>query len=70
MDNNEGGKMTAKLIDLSDGARYRALDSGEVISISVSWPDRIVHFENSVVAGAVPISEFVHQVVSGSFNPV
>ena len=57
--------MTAKLIDLSDEARYRALDSGEVISISVSWPDRIVHYENSVVAGAVPISEFVHQVGSG-----
>lgn len=57
--------MTAKLIDLSDEARYRALDSGEVISISVSWPDRTVHYKNSVVTGAVPISEFVRQVVSG-----
>lgn len=58
--------MTAKLIDLSDGARYRALDSGEVISISVSWPDRTVHYENDVVKGNVPLFEFIRQVFSGS----
>lgn len=62
--------MTAKLINLEKGAVYRVLGNDEVISISVSWPDKIVHYENSVVKGTVPVLEFVHQVVSGSVEYV
>ena len=62
--------MVAKLINLEKGAVYRVLGNDEVISISVSWPDKIVHYENSVVKGTVPVLEFVHQVVSGSVEYV
>lgn len=62
--------MAAKLINLEKGAVYRVLGNDEVISISVSWPDKIVHYENSVVKGTVPVLEFVHQVVSGSVEYV
>ena len=58
--------MTVKLIDLDKGARYRVLDNGEVVSISVSWSDETVHYENDVVKGNVPLFEFIRQVFSGS----
>ena len=58
--------MTTKLIDLDEGARYRILDNGEVVSISVSWSDETVHYENDVVKGNVPLFEFIRQVFSGS----
>ena len=58
--------MTTKLIDLDKGARYRVLDNGEVVSISVSWSDETVHYENDVVKGNVPLFEFIRQVFSGS----
>lgn len=58
--------MAAKLIDLDKGARYRVLDNGEVVSISVSWSDETVHYENDVVKGNVPLFEFIRQVFSGS----
>ena len=58
--------MTTKLIDLDKGARYRVLDNGDVVSISVSWSDETVHYENDVVKGNVPLFEFIRQVFSGS----
>ena len=58
--------MTVKLIDLDKGARYRVPDNGEVVSISVSWSDGTVHYENDVVKGNVPLFEFIRQVFSGS----
>ena len=62
--------MTAKLIDLSDGARYRINDIREVVTITVSWGNQMVHYNNGIVSGSVPMADFVHGVWHDNIEPV
>ena len=62
--------MTAKLIDLSNGARYRINDIREVVTITVSWGNQMVHYNNGVVSGSVPMADFVHGVWHDNIEPV
>lgn len=62
--------MKAKLIDLSNGAKYRVNDVREVVTITVSWGTQMVHYNNGIVAGSLPISDFVHGVWHGSIDYV
>lgn len=62
--------MTAKLIDLSNGARYRINDVREVVTITVSWGNQMVHYNNGVVSGSVPMADFVHGVWHDNIEPV
>jgi len=62
--------MTAKLIDLSNGARYRINDVREVVTITVSWGNQMVHYNNGIVSGSVPMADFVHGVWHDNIEPV
>ena len=62
--------MTAKLIDLSNGARYRINDIREVVTITVSWGNQMVHYNNGIVSGSVPMADFVHGVWHDNIEPV
>lgn len=62
--------MTAKLIDLSNGARYRINDVREVVTITVSWGNQMVHYNNGIVSGSVPMADFVQGVWHDNIEPV
>lgn len=62
--------MTAKLIDLSNGARYRINDIREVVTITVSWGNQMVHYNNGIVSGSVPMADFVQGVWHDNIEPV
>lgn len=62
--------MTAKLIDLSNGAKYRINDVREVVTITVSWGNQMVHYNNGIVSGSVPMADFVHGVWHDNIEPV
>lgn len=54
--------MTAKLIDLSSGAKYRVMPTGEVVTLNVSWSSRTVQYSNDVVNGKLSLEDFVFEV--------
>lgn len=54
--------MTAKLIDLSSGAKYKVMPTGEVVTLDVSWSSRTVQYSNDVVKGKLSIEDFVFEV--------
>lgn len=62
--------MAAKLINLSNGARYRINDVREVVTITVSWGNQMVHYNNGIVSGSVPMADFVHGVWHDNIEPV
>lgn len=62
--------MAAKLIDLSNGAKYYINGVREVVTITVSWGNQMVHYNNGVVSGSVPMADFVHGVWHDSIEPV
>lgn len=62
--------MVAKLIDLSDGAKYYINGVREVVTITVSWGNQMVHYNNGVVSGSVPMADFVHGVWHDNIEPV
>ena len=62
--------MTAKLIDLSNGAKYYINGIREVVTITVSWGNQMVHYNNGVVSGSVPMADFVHGVCHDNIEPV
>lgn len=54
--------MTAKLIDLSSGAKYKVMPTGEVVTLAVSWSSRTVQYSNDVVKGKLSLEDFVFEV--------
>lgn len=62
--------MAAKLIDLSNGAKYYINGVREVVTITVSWGNQMVHYNNGVVSGSVPMVDFVHGVWHDNIEPV
>lgn len=62
--------MAAKLIDLSNGAKYYINGVREVVTITVSWGNQMVHYNNGVVSGSVPMADFVHGVWHDNIEPV
>lgn len=62
--------MAAKLIDLSNGAKYYINGVREVVTITVSWGNQMVHYNNGVVSGSVPMADFVHGVCHDNIEPV
>lgn len=60
--------MTAKLIDLPTGAKYRINDNGDIITILVSPDVDLVHYEKNGARGRIPASEFARQVASGGIE--
>ena len=54
--------MTAKLIDLSTGAKYKVMPTGEVVTLAVSWSSRTVQYSNDVVKGELSLEDFVFEV--------
>lgn len=62
--------MAAKLIDLSNGAKYYINGVREVVTITVSWGNQMVHYNNGVVSDSVPMADFVHGVWHDNIEPV
>ena len=54
--------MTAKLIDLSSGAKYKVMPTGEVVTLDVSWSSRTVQYSNDVIKGKLSLEDFVFEV--------
>ena len=54
--------MTAKLIDLSSGAKYRVMPTGEVITLAVSGSSRTVQYSNDGVSGELSLGDFMFEV--------
>lgn len=54
--------MAAKLIDLSSGAKYKVMPTGEVVTLAVSWSSRTVQYSNDVVKGKLSLEDFVFEV--------
>ena len=54
--------MTAKLIDLSSGAKYKVMPTGEVVTLAMSWSSRTVHYSNDVIKGKLSLEDFVFEV--------
>lgn len=62
--------MAAKLIDLSNGAKYYINGVREVVTITVSWGNQMVHYNNGIVSGSVPMADFVQGVWHDNIEPV
>lgn len=54
--------MAAKLIDLSSGAKYKVMPTGEVVTLAVSWSSRTVQYSNDVIKGKLSLEDFMFEV--------